>query len=281
MQLDRRPAWCAAAAAAAAGLAAQIAYPLSAGSLRDLLTVAVVLLFAGACAAHAVAGRGTRWAAAMVTVTAGGGLLAEFVGTATGFPFGGYVYTADGGLGPEVAGVPLLIGPAWTFGAYPAWCAARALVGSSVAVVPVAAWGLASWDLYLDPQMVADGRWSWEDATPALPGLPGIPLSNYAGWLVVALLMTAVLHALDRASGTPRDGLPLALFCWTWLGTALAHAAFLDLPVSAAYGLVGMGVVGVPLLHKLALAPGVQRPWQIRQVPLRGRVPGPPARLRS
>jgi len=37
----------------------------------------------------------------------------------------------------------------------------------------------------------------------------------------------------------------------------------------------------VPLLHKLALAPGVQRPWQIRQVPLRGRVPGPPARLRS
>lgn len=251
VQLDRHPAVRIAVVAGVAGLAAQIAYPLSAGSLRDLLTVAVVLLFAGACTAHAVASRGATWAAGMVAVTAGGGLLAEFVGTATGFPFGGYVYTADGGLGAEVAGVPLLIGPAWTFGAYPAWCAARTLVGHSLAVVPVAAWGLASWDLYLDPQMVADGRWSWADATPALPGLPGIPLSNYAGWLVVALLMAAVLHAMDRTSVPQRDGLALALFCWMWLGTALAHAAFLDLPVSAAYGLVGMGLVGAPLLRTL------------------------------
>ena len=263
---DRRLPWRVAVVAAAAGLAAQIGYPLSSGSARDLLTVAVVLLFATACVAHAVHSRGPRWASAMVSITAGGGLLAEFVGTATGFPFGGYVYTTAGGLGPEVSGVPLLIGAAWTFGAYPAWCAARALLGPGrgIAMVPVAAWGLASWDLYLDPQMVADSRWSWADPAPALPGLPGIPLSNYVGWLVVGLVMATALHCLDRALRAPDtvpvdisgDGLPVALFCWTWLGSAFAHAAFLELPVSAGYGLVGMGLVGVPLLRRLARAPG-------------------------
>lgn len=247
----------------AAGLAAQLCYPQVGGSFRDLLTVAVVLLLAGACVAHAAATRGARWATGLVVITAGGGLLTEFVGTTTGVPFGGYAYTTDGALGPELGSVPLLIGPAWTFGAYPAWCAAQAIVGPGrgAATVLVAAWGLASWDLYLDPQMVADGRWVWTDPGPGLPGVVEVPLSNYAGWLLVALVLCAALHRLDRALGTPRrgtDGLPLALFCWTWLGSALAHAVFLDLPASACYGMVGMGLVGVPLLGTLLLsrAPG-------------------------
>lgn len=246
-----------------AGVAAQICYPLVGGRLRDLVTVAVVLLLAGACVAHAAATRGPRWAAGLVGITAGGGLLAEFAGTATGFPFGGYAYTTDGALGPELGSVPLLIGAAWTFGTYPAWCAAQTIAGPERGAVTVllAAWGLASWDLYLDPQMVADGRWVWTTTAPALPGVPGIPLSNYAGWLLVALVLGTALHRLDRALGTPRsrhDGLPLALFCWTWLGSALAHAVFLDLPASAAYGLAGMGLVGVPLLGKLLLTPAAR-----------------------
>lgn len=110
----------------------------------------------------------------LVSVTTGGGLPAEVVGTATGIPFGGYAYTAGGTLGPQLGSVPMLIGPAWTFGAYPAWCAARAVIGPGrgVSTVLVACWGLTSWDLtswdlYLDPQMVAHGKWGWTRRYPA------------------------------------------------------------------------------------------------------------------
>jgi uncharacterized membrane protein len=261
----RTPAGSLALGLGCAGVAAQISYPLTAGQLRDLVTVAVVLLVASACVAHALATRGARWAAGLVVITVGGGLLAELVGSATGVPFGSYAYTASGALGPELGSVPLLIGPAWTFGTYPAWCAAQALVRPQrpAMTVLVAAWGLTSWDLYLDPQLVADGRWVWHDPEPALPGVPGVPLSNYLGWLLVALLLCSALYVLDRALGTPPpgpDALPLALFCWAWLGGAVAHALFLGLPASAGYGLVGMGLVGVPLLAAL---------WRARSAPLR------------
>lgn len=239
-----------------AGVATQICYPLTGGVVRDAVTVAAVLLLACACVAHAAATRGAPWAAGLVLITSGGGLLAEFVGTMTGFPFGGYAYTTDGALGPELGSVPLLIGPAWTFGTYLAWCAAQALTGpgKGAVTVLVAAWGLASWDFYLDPQMVADGRWVWAESAPALPGVPDVPLTNYAGWLLVAVLLGSALQGLDRALGAPRserDGLPLMLFCWTWLGSAVAHALLLDLLASAGYGLVGMGLVGLPLLARL------------------------------
>jgi putative membrane protein len=240
------------------GVAAQISYPLVEGAWRDSVTVAVVLLLAAACVAHAAATRGARWAVGLVLITAGGGLLAEVIGTATGVPFGSYAYTTQGAFGPEAGSVPLLIGPAWTSGAYPAWCAAQALVGPGrgAVTVLVAAWGLASWDLYLDPQMVADRRWVWHTPGPTLPGVPEVPLSNYAGWLLVALMLGAALHGLDRALRTSphgQDGLPLALFCWTWLGSALAHVMFLDLPAAAGYGLLGMGLIGMPLVRKLLL----------------------------
>lgn len=238
-----------------AGIATQLCYPLTDGAARAAFTVAAVLLLACACVTHAAATRGTPWAAGLVLITTGGGLLAEFAGTTTGIPFGAYAYTTDGALGPELGSIPVLIGPAWTFGTYPAWCAAQALIGAGrgAATILVAAWGLASWDLYLDPQMVTDGRWVWIEPGPTLPGVPDVPLTNYAGWLLVALLFCGALHGLDRTLGAPRperDNLPLTLFCWAWLGSAVAHVAFLGMPASAGYGFLGMGLVGSLLLRR-------------------------------
>ncbi|WP_308126409.1 carotenoid biosynthesis protein [Rhodococcoides corynebacterioides] len=245
---------------AAAAVAAQIAYPLASGSVKDAITFAVVALLAAACIAHAARSRGGGWALTMVFVTAGIGLTAEIVGTRTGMPFGCYSYAQDR-IGPSVAHVPVVVPFAWTAGLYPVWTAATVITERARAVtapariatrIGLTTVGVVGWDLYLDPQMVADGQWTWCSAFDGLPGLPGIPWTNYVGWLLVAFLMAVAMEILGRAvperTAVSRS-IPLGLFLWTWLGSALAHAVFLpDLGWSALYGLVAMGVVGVPFL---------------------------------
>jgi putative membrane protein len=236
-----------------AAVGAQIAYPLTTGSARDHVSVTVVVLLAAACTIHAAVTRGLRWSAGLLAVTAGGGLLVEAIGVATGLPFGAYSY-ASGRLGPSVAHVPLIIGLAWTAGAYPAWCAAeRVARGRHGMRLLLAGVGLAGWDLYLDPQMVADRRWSWAPSFASLPGVPDIPLSNYLGWLLTALVMVAALDLVTElpARGYRRDALPFTLYLWTWLGSGLAHAVFLGLGASAVYGFAAMSLLGWPLLASL------------------------------
>lgn len=247
--------------ASVVAVTAQIAYPLVHGSARDTVTVVVVLSLAVAAVTHAWSTRGFRWAAALLVVTAGLGLLSEVVGTGTGIPFGCYDYATDR-LGPSLAAVPLLVPLAWTAGCYPVWCAVTHVVdrGRPLTRAALATVGIVGWDLFLDPQMVADGQWQWCSAHPSPPGLEPIPWTNYAGWLLVAAAIAATLTWLDlRCTGVDpspaADAVPLALFLWTWLGSALAHAVFLpDLGWSSGYGLVGMGVVGVPLLARLSRA---------------------------
>ncbi|MCL2534262.1 MAG: carotenoid biosynthesis protein [Nocardiaceae bacterium] len=257
----------ASAAIAAAAIAAQIVYPLVDGRSRDVVTVAVVALLAAASIVHAVGARGSRWAAGMVLVTAGIGLASEMLGTATGFPYGCYEY-ATGRLGWAIADVPAVVPFAWTAGFYPVWCAASLITRRRLPRIALTTAGVAGWDLYLDPQMVADGQWHWCVTDAGLPGIEHIPLTNYAGWVVVAAVMAVLVDLLDRrlaptAVVSGRDAVPIALFLWTWLGSALAHAVFLDAPelrYSAVYGAVAMGVVGVPLLARLSrLSFGVGR----------------------
>lgn len=230
---------------------AQICYPLSDGDSRDRLTVLVVLLSAGTALVHAGLTRGFGYAAGFLVIVSGLGLVSELVGTATGFPFGAYEYAVDR-LGPAVHGVPLVVALAWTGGLYPVWVVAGLVARRAVGRIGLAAVGAVGWDLFLDPQMVADGQWTWTDTNSGLPGLAQIPWTNYVGWLGVALVMAVLLTWWERAARTPGSvGVPVGVFLWTWLGSALAHAVFLDLPYSAWYGALGLGVLGVPLLSRL------------------------------
>jgi uncharacterized membrane protein len=120
----------------------------------------------------------------------------------------------------------------------------------------IAGWALAAWDLFLDPQLVAAGHWRWTAPAPALPGVPDVPLSNYAGWLLVAVVLAAALDALlgpDLGAPEPVDLLPYGLYLWTYGSSVLAHAAFLGLPGSALWGALGMGLVAVPLALSLRM----------------------------
>jgi uncharacterized membrane protein len=232
---------------------AEIAYPLVAGPARSTLTVATVGCFFLASATHALATRGVAWTAVFVAVTAGGGLLAEAVGVASGLPFGRYAYA--GSLGARVLGVPVVIPLAWTMMAYPAYVVAGRLTSGRLAHGLLTGAALAAWDLFLDPQMVDAGRWRWAHPRPALPGVPHVPVSDYAGWLVVAALMGLLLVFLLPSRRSPSDAVPITLYLWTYASSVLAHAVFFGLPGSAAWGGLAMGLVAVPLAASLLRRP--------------------------
>ena len=224
---------------------AQITYPLLHGDALRAATIAAVVLFAAASVAHAAAwwGRGRRSRAARrrrrdrARGRGGRG--------GTGVPFGRYAYA--GTLGPQLLGVPVLVPLAWTMMAYPALLLGRRLAGGGPAQrVRVAVLGgatLAAWDLFLDPQMVAAGHWTWAHPRPSLPGVPDVPLTNAAGWLLVGTLLVAALDRVLAAHppAVAREALPAALLAWTWLGSALANLAFFHRPWVALYGGIGSG----------------------------------------
>jgi uncharacterized membrane protein len=234
---------------AAAVVVLQVGYPLVDGAARNRLTVAVVVAFAASSIAHVLVTRGPRPALAVLAVTGGGGFVVEVLGVQTGVPFGDYSYSAS--VGPRLFGVPPVIGLAWTMLAWPAVLAARRLVEGPLARVLVGAWALASWDLFLDPQMVAAGIWRWRHPDPHLPGVPSVPLTNYAGWMLVALFMSTALQLLLRNHRPTDDAAPIGLYLWTWIGSIVALAAFLDLGAAAAWGGLGMGLVAVPVARTL------------------------------
>jgi len=235
------------AALAVATVLLQTAYPLVSGHPRDVLTVVTVVAFFLASTSHAVLHRGAAWTVVFVAVTAGTGLLAEAVGTATGVPFGDYSYASS--LGSKAFGVPLVIPLAWSMMAYPCLLVGQALTRSPLLAAVVGGGALAAWDLFLDPQMVEAGHWRWAHVRHALPGAPDIPVSNYLGWLAVAVVMVGVLQLLPRRDRDDRQ--PAALFLWTYASSVLANAVFFGRPLTAVVGGVGMGVVAIPYVRAL------------------------------
>jgi putative membrane protein len=241
--------------AAGAGVLAQIAYPLLQGEPLLWATIGAVLALTAAAVLHAVAVRGAAWGLGAFASVSLLGWSAEALGVATGVPFGHYAYA--GTLGPEVAGVPLLVPLAWFMLGYPSFLAGQALAGRRWGWLP-AAWTLAAYDLFLDPQMVGAGHWTWSDPSPALPGVPGIPVSNYGGWLLTATVMMLALTALSRALHTrpapgrlPHDLLPAAVLVWTYASQVLANLVFFGRPAVAAWGGVAMGLTVLPYLRLL------------------------------
>jgi uncharacterized membrane protein len=239
---------------AIAGL--QIGYPLTQGAARDHLTFTTVVVAATASIAHAALTRGRR-GVACCAAAACVGLSVEIAGVHTGIPFGEYHYSSS--LGVRIAGVPIIAGLAWTMLAWPAALVARRLANSIPVRVLVGAWALASWDLFLDPQMVAAGHWQWAHPDLHLPGVPGVPLTNFAGWLLVSIVISLAVQGIlghapsagaSHAVGTsePDDRSMVALFLWTYASSVVGLLAFLNLEAAALWGALGMGLVAVPLV---------------------------------
>jgi putative membrane protein len=123
-----------------------------------------------------------RWNAAFLVfavVVMAAGFMAEVLGVHTGLLFGDYRYGAA--LGFKVWEVPLLIGVNWLMLVYTTGHIAnytrlhwslKALLGAVLMVL---------YDLLMEPVAVRYDFWQWEGNQ--------IPLSNFAGWLLLALLL--------------------------------------------------------------------------------------------
>lgn len=242
-------------------IGAQIVYPLVHGSARDAATIVVLCSAAVAMAADALRRRGALHGALVIISVGAIAFVAELAGTRTGVPFGQYTY-AQGRIGPSIADVPVLITAAWFVGAYSVWRVAS-YVAPRRGVIRVlgATIALVGWDLYLDPQMVAAGLWRWNARDAGLPGVEEIPLTNYAGWAVLGLVVFGVLSVIDAPTARTSAAIdpravpivPTIWFHWTWLGSAVAQIWFLEdgaLRSGIPYAFVAMAVLGVPGIAK-------------------------------
>jgi bisanhydrobacterioruberin hydratase len=154
----------------------------------------------------------------------------EYLGVATGFPYGRFFY--GDALGPTVAGLvpfllPLSYAPLVVGAVAAAWGG-----GSRLLHVAYAALLLVWMDAILDPGATSLGFWVW----PGGGAYYGVPPSNFAGWLLSGTLATALLLTTARWSKTPMpallDSAAISTAFWT------AVAAFSGLIVPALLGAV-------------------------------------------
>jgi uncharacterized membrane protein len=184
--------------AAVAGWVALVAMAVAqvassqAGHLEIFVTLIVAALAVASVSFTALSWGWPRAVAAAAAAFALG-LAAEWAGTRTGFPFGTYRYT--GLLRPAAASVPLVVPLAWAAMGLPSYAVGATVTRSRAGRIAVGAVALTAWDLFLDPQMIRNGFWRW-----AHPGrYQGVPLSNFAGWLLVSAVLMAAFDGLLRS----------------------------------------------------------------------------------
>jgi uncharacterized membrane protein len=225
----------------------QISYPLLDGEALRVVTISTVYWGAGAMALHALLAFGSRYAFTYLGIALSFGFFIEFLGLKTGWPFGTYTY--DDSLGPQLFDVPMVVPFAWAMIAHPILCAARRVAGNWVFLY--GGFGLMAYDLFLDPQMVRAGRWTWEVTGSHVPFMPEIPLSNAFGWLLSGMALTAILHLAlprDRRKTSAGFGAIDFFLIWTWFAGVVSNLFFFDRPgIAFIFGLA-FGAVLAPYI---------------------------------
>jgi len=221
----------------------QILYPLSHGGILRVLTMLFVYAGAATMLFHALFSYGAKYFSLYLLITFSLSLLIEELGSRTGWPFGEYHYSST--LGFQIFSVPLVVPFAWIMMVHPILIVARKIAPHWVFLV--GGFGLMTWDLFIDPQMVSAGRWSWKMIGPHVPFQPFIPLSNTAGWLLSGMALMAILHKVlpkeRRKIGA--SALVVELFLtWTLFSGVIGNIFFFNSPGIALSG-------GIPFLTLL------------------------------
>lgn len=248
----------AAVAAGVTTVAGMIATPLvpQGGRARRVLSTVVVVGSFTTTAANAVRHWSGPRAGVAAAATAVGTTAVERIGTETGLPFGRYAYTTA--LQPQVAHVPAIVPLAWFAVGLPARESAHAALGSRstpAARIVLGSAALTAWDLFLDPQMVGEGYWTWAKRG----AYRGIPFTNYVGWFVTGLgvmaLLEAVLPPAELAGDA--DGALVGEYAYMGVMETIGFAKYFRDPVVAVVGGLGMlPIAAAAVAGKLGVARG-------------------------
>jgi putative membrane protein len=234
-----------------AALFLQITYPLLSGEALRVVTIATVYFGAAAMFVHARLAYGWKYTGRYLLITLPFAFLIELIGENTGWPFGTYSY--DPSLGPQLLGIPIVVPFAWAMMAHPLLIVARRMTKKWTFLY--GGFALMAWDLFLDPQMVGDGRWKWEVTGSHVPFQPDIPLSNMFGWLLAGIALMAILNVSlpkeQRKYGSSLIAIDIFL-AWSLFGGIISNLFFFDRPGVALFG---------GLFYTLALAPYFFARW--------------------
>ena len=187
-------------------------------------------------------------------------LVAELSSTRTGFPFGFYQYTGlTRGRELFIADVPFIDSLSFVFLAYAANCLARAALARRAAprwAMAIAAGVLMmALDVVIDPLAVRGERWFLGPLFAyGLPGpYFGVPLSNFAGWVIVGAVGVGLFLTLVDNHSARR----------IWPGVALYYAVLgFNLTMTVRIGELLLAVIGATIHLIVALSV-----WSIHRKP--------------
>ena len=175
---------------------------------------------------------------------------------ATGLVYGPYHYTEL--LGLKFMGLaPYLIAVAWFMMMYPSfvmadWIAPASLKGSGrlLAIAAIGGLVMTSWDVVLDPIMVAGKNWVWDVKGDYF----GVPLQNFRGWWLTVFTTFMIYLLITRKGPSLADAAfdrqALALYMITGCSNVI---------VALTGGLGGLG--GPALAGFFAMTPWVIWAW--------------------
>lgn len=114
------------------------------------------------------------------------GFLAEYLGVNFGLIFGEYAYPPT--LGPQLGGVPIIIGINWFIITFCMWAFYARFNWPIILRILIAIISTVLLDILIEPVAIALGFWQWENDV--------IPLQNYIGWASIAAMIFIVFALL-------------------------------------------------------------------------------------
>ena len=228
----------------------QMAYPLVDGRLLTQVTIVTVIV--GACYVYidALINFGGRYANLLALITLIFSFGIEAIGQATSWPFGSYEYSKT--LGFSILSVPIVVPLAWLMMSYPVFLVSRKSTNHWVFLF--GGYGLMTWDLFLDPQMVSAERWVWTFDGAHVPFQNEIPLSNAVGWLLSGMALMALLNVAlpkERRKKHDRTKHVEIFLLWTLFSGVIGNIFFFNKPGVALIGGLAFTIFLAPYFYKL------------------------------
>lgn len=107
------------------------------------------------------------------------GFIAEYIGVTYGVLFGNYQYPPT--LGPQLGGVPIIIGVNWFLLTFCVWALLKNTQIKPLFLIIPATIITVAIDMLIEPVAIALDFWRWENNI--------IPLQNYIGWAIISFLI--------------------------------------------------------------------------------------------